>query len=77
MTLSMVPPTEADQVRETNRKAMADLISVREAAEIVKLHPDTLYLLCRTGQFPPAIKIGSRWRVSVPRLERFLHGEAS
>jgi hypothetical protein len=27
------------------------------------------------GQFSPAIHIGGRWRVSVPRLERYLHGE--
>jgi predicted DNA-binding transcriptional regulator AlpA len=52
----------------------ADLISIPDAALRVGLHPDTLYRLCRTGQFPPAIQIGARWRVSVPKLERFLHG---
>jgi excisionase family DNA binding protein len=52
-----------------------DLISVPEAARRVGLHADTLYRLCRSGQFPPAIQIGARWRVSVPRLERYLHGE--
>jgi hypothetical protein len=39
------------------------------------MHRDTLYRLARAGQFPPALQIGSRWLVSVPRLERFLHGE--
>jgi excisionase family DNA binding protein len=53
-----------------------DLISVPEAARRVGVHTDTLYRLCRTGQFPPALQIGARWRVSVPRLERHLHGEA-
>ena len=53
---------------------LADLISIGEAARRVGLHRDTLYRLARTGEFPPAIQIGSRWRVSVPRLERFLHG---
>lgn len=51
-----------------------DLITVPEAARRIGMHPDTLYRLCRAGQFPPAIKIGSRWKVSVPRLERYLHG---
>ena len=51
-----------------------DLISVPDAARRLGLHPDTLYRLCRTGQFPPAIQIGARWRVSVPKLERYLHG---
>lgn len=59
-----------------DRMADADLISVAEAAHRVGVHRDTLYGLCRASQFPPAIKIGRLWRVSVPRLERFLHGEA-
>jgi excisionase family DNA binding protein len=61
---------------ELERLAGADLISVPEAARLIGLHVDTLYRLCRTGQFPPAIQIGSRWRVSVPRLEQYLHGDA-
>jgi excisionase family DNA binding protein len=60
---------------EHDRLAAADLISIPDAAGRVGLHVDTLYRLCRTGQFPPAIQIGSRWRVSVPRLERYLHGD--
>jgi len=51
-----------------------DLLSVPEAARRVGVHTDTLYRLCRMGQFPPAIQIGTRWRVSVPKLEQFLHG---
>jgi excisionase family DNA binding protein len=50
---------------------------VPEAAKMIGLHTDTLYRLCRTGQFGPAIQIGARWRVSVPRLERYLHGDAA
>jgi excisionase family DNA binding protein len=55
--------------------AARDLISVPDASRRIGVHPDTLYRLCRTGQFPPAIQIGTRWRVSVPKLERFLHGD--
>jgi excisionase family DNA binding protein len=52
-----------------------DIISISEAARRIGIHTDTLYRLARQGQFPPAIKIGRRWRVSVPRLQRFLHGD--
>ncbi len=38
-----------------------DLITVPEAARMIGLHTDTLYRLCRTGQFDPAIQIGARW----------------
>jgi len=54
-----------------------DLISIPEAAKRLGFSAETLYRLARAGKFDPAIKIGSSWRVSVPRLERYLHGEAS
>jgi predicted DNA-binding transcriptional regulator AlpA len=57
--------------------AAADLLSIRKTARRIGLHADTLYRLCQTGQFPPAIQIGGRWRVSVPRLARYLHGDAT
>lgn len=58
------------------RMVTADLLSIPEAARRIGLHPDTLYRLARTGNFPPALQIGSRWVVSIPRLERYLHGNA-
>jgi excisionase family DNA binding protein len=57
------------------RTAIDDLISIPEAARRIGVHSETLYRLCRKGQFPPAVQIGARWRVSVPRMERHLHGE--
>jgi len=60
-----------------DRAPAADLISIPETARRIGLHCDTLYRLCRTGQFPPAIQIGARWRVSVPRLERYLHSDST
>jgi predicted DNA-binding transcriptional regulator AlpA len=65
-----VPRTDRDQIA-------ADLISMPEAARRIGLHVDTLYRLCRTGQFPPALQIGARWKVSIPRLERYLHGDTT
>jgi predicted DNA-binding transcriptional regulator AlpA len=53
-----------------------DIISIPECARRLGKHPDTIYRLARTGQFPPAILIGGRWAVSVPRLNRYLHGSA-
>ncbi len=60
----------------TNAEAVApDLLTIPQAAKRVGIHSDSLYRLCRAGQFPPAVKVGSSWRVSVPRLERYLHGD--
>jgi len=71
--MTLTAPALADH----DRMVGADLITVPEAARRIGMHPDTLYRLCRTGQFEPGIQIGARWKVSVPRLDRLLHGEAS
>jgi predicted DNA-binding transcriptional regulator AlpA len=55
-----------------------DLLTVPQAAVRVGMSADALYQAIRRGGFPPAVRVSSRTiRVSVPRLERFLHGEAS
>lgn len=76
MALTATAQTDHDRMVESDKSAEPDLISVPQAAKRVGLHSDTLYRLCRQGEFPPAVAIGGRWRVSVPRLERYLHGEA-
>lgn len=56
-----------------------DLITIPAAArKYLSVTPRTAYEWARTGKFPggAAMKIGGSWRVSVPRLLRFLHGEA-
>lgn len=71
MSLTAVVQNGADRLE------LADLITVSEAARRIGIHRDTLYGLCRTGQFTPAVRIGRQWRVSVPRLHRYLHGDAA
>ena len=68
-------PSPIDTHQQQRDAAVPDLISVPEAERHVGLHADTLYRLCRSGKFPPALQIGARWRVSVLRLERYLHGD--
>jgi len=62
---------------QREREGFVDLLSIPETARRIGVHADTLYRLCRTGQFPPAIQIGRVWRVSVPRLDRYLHGDGT
>jgi excisionase family DNA binding protein len=54
-----------------------DLLNVPLAARRMGVNAETLYRLIRSDQFPPAVRVGSSIRISVPRLEAFLHGEAS
>ena len=60
MPSTSAPPLKAlQQIR--HQQPAADLISIPETARRIGLHADTLYRLCRTGQFSPAIHIGGRW----------------
>jgi excisionase family DNA binding protein len=40
---------------------MEPLMTIKEAAELLKMHPTTVYRLARRGQVP-AIRIGISWR---------------
>lgn len=55
---------------QDDRKATVD---VREAAEILGLHPNTIYKYIRTEQLP-ALHIGRRWLISKAVLYRFVCG---
>lgn len=63
--------------RAQRRHPDDDLLSMTEAARRLGVHVDSLYRWARAGHFPPAVRLGSRWVVSVPRLERYLHGESA
>jgi len=62
--------------RNHREEVTVDLISIPIAASRIGLSAETVYRLARAGQFEPAIRVGARWLVSVPRLERLLHGDA-
>jgi excisionase family DNA binding protein len=50
---------------------VAEWISVREAAKLLQLHPQTVYAQCQTGGIP-AVRIGSQWRINREQLLRRL-----
>ena len=54
-----------------------DLITLNEAAARLGISWDTAKNLANEGTFPgdAARRVGRQWRVSVPKLERWLHGE--
>src|SRR5664280_1329925 len=56
-----------------SRQELSKPIRSRRGARKVKM-VWTSPQVSATAQFSPAIQIGKRWRVSVPRLERYLHG---
>lgn len=66
--------TQVAPARPKGSRLPHDLLTVPQAAARLGLHPESLYRQIREGQFPPAVHLGRMIRVSVPRLEAYLHG---
>jgi predicted DNA-binding transcriptional regulator AlpA len=51
-----------------------DLVTIPKAAALLGISAKTGYRLARAGKFPgdAAIRVGSSWRVSIPRLKSHL-----
>jgi len=47
------------------------------AAECLGIGLSTAYRLAPLGQIPGAFKVGAQWRVSKPKFEAEVHGQAS
>ena len=49
--------------------------TLEEAAEILQVHPRTVYNYVHNGSIR-AIKVGRSWRISEDNLRQFVNGEA-
>ena len=46
------------------------IMTVKELAEYLKIHPSTIYRLLKTGQLP-AFRVGSDWRFNVEEIDHW------
>ncbi len=60
---------------ERNAKPTKDVMTSREVAEILRVHPYTVNSLIRAGKLK-AFKISNRYRVRRADLEEFMESEA-
>jgi excisionase family DNA binding protein len=51
------------------------VLTLQEAATILKCHPKTLRLMAKDGQIPSR-RVGKLWRFSRIKLQEWLHGNA-
>jgi excisionase family DNA binding protein len=47
-------------------------LTIDEVAQILKMHTNTIYRMCRKGILP-AVKIGKEWRIDHQKLAKFMH----
>jgi len=53
-----------------------EVLTVEEAAALLKLNPETIYRKARKGEIP-AVKVGRSWRFPKEPLEEWLREEAN
>lgn len=52
-----------------------DLVSIETVARMLGIGVTTAYGLARRGALPGAVKVGARWRVSLVKYRRAMHGQ--
>jgi excisionase family DNA binding protein len=50
------------------------VLTINEVAQILRMHPTTIYRLVKRGELP-GFKIGGAWRISKASLDSFLSAE--
>jgi excisionase family DNA binding protein len=68
------PAPNREQRRHPNTLP-ADVALLPWAAEQLGISKATAYRLAATGQLPGLFRVGSQYRISVPRFLREIHGE--
>jgi excisionase family DNA binding protein len=69
------PHTVPNEEHATILSGLPPLLTIDEAAAILRLSPGRCRLACREGRIP-AVQIGAQWRVPRARLEALVAGDA-
>lgn len=56
----------------SDHPARAEVLTLNEAADVLRVSRRTLERMVQRGEFPPAVKVGQQWRVSRAALDQFL-----
>jgi excisionase family DNA binding protein len=63
---------ESQTHRETSSHGLETLLTSREAAEVLKIHPKVLERMAKRGEVP-ALKVGKFWRYSSTALDAWIN----
>jgi hypothetical protein len=57
---------------KTKTRPTSGEITIEAASTWLHWHPEKIRAACEAGNFPPAVRHGDDWIISVKRLERWL-----
>jgi len=66
---------EAPSVHVEDQGVEEEIYTVREVAELLKVHEATIWRWCRNGELP-AFRVGQQWRIRASDLHRLMDAKA-
>jgi excisionase family DNA binding protein len=70
------PHTAAESGHEDSLSSLPPVLTLNEAAAVMRVHVNSVYPLIHQGALP-AFKVRSRWRITRAALARFMEGGQS
>ncbi len=68
------PERKRDQPIAASGRAFAQILTVKELAAHLRVHPNTIYRYAKRGQIP-CFRVGDEWRFNLEVIERWLQGQ--
>ena len=65
-------PVNVSSVKEETAKRSQEILTVQEAARMLRVSRSTVWRWCKDGTLHSAFKIGRNWRVHRSELERII-----
>jgi len=49
-----------------------EFLTIKETANLLKMHPNTIYKYCKSNKIPSGVKVGKKWLFSKSNLIDFM-----
>lgn len=58
---------------EITKIADDEFLTIRETAELLKMHPNTIYKYGKSNKIPSGVKVGQKWLFSKNKIMDFMN----
>lgn len=57
---------------EATKSVDDEFLTIKETANLLKMHPNTIYKYCKSNRIPAGVKVGKKWLFSKSNLMDFM-----